>query len=48
MTKNGLRPVHPGETLKEEYLEPLNPTPKAWGFLFRMREASWWLSTKAH
>ncbi|MEZ1321726.1 HigA family addiction module antitoxin [Pseudomonas fluorescens] len=23
MTKNGMRPVHPGEILKEEYLEPL-------------------------
>ncbi|MDR9750983.1 HigA family addiction module antitoxin [Pseudomonas sp. SZMC_28357] len=24
MTKNGMRPVHPGEILKEEYLEPLS------------------------
>ncbi|MEJ3589149.1 MULTISPECIES: HigA family addiction module antitoxin [Pseudomonas] len=23
MIKNGMRPVHPGEVLKEEYLEPL-------------------------
>lgn len=23
MTKNGMRPIHPGEILKEEYLEPL-------------------------
>ncbi|MEG2796886.1 MAG: addiction module antidote protein, HigA family, partial [Pseudomonas sp.] len=26
MTKNGMRPVHPGEILKDEYLEPLNLT----------------------
>ena len=24
MIKNGMRPVHPGEVLKEEYLEPLS------------------------
>ena len=24
MIKNGMRPVHPGEILKEEYLEPLS------------------------
>lgn len=24
MTKNGMRPIHPGEVLREEYLEPLN------------------------
>lgn len=29
MTKNGMRPVHPGEILKEEYLRPLNMTPDA-------------------
>lgn len=23
MTKNGMRPIHPGEILKHEYLEPL-------------------------
>lgn len=23
MTKNGMRPIHPGEILKEEYLKPL-------------------------
>lgn len=23
MVKNGMRPVHPGEILKEKYLEPL-------------------------
>lgn len=23
MTKNGMRPVHPGEILREDYLEPL-------------------------
>ena len=27
--KNGMRPVHPGEILKEEYLRPLNLTPNA-------------------
>jgi addiction module HigA family antidote len=29
MLKNGMRPVHPGEILKEEYLEPLGVTPTA-------------------
>jgi addiction module HigA family antidote len=29
MLKNGMRPVHPGEILKEEYLEPLGVTPAA-------------------
>ncbi|CEL32274.1 HigA family addiction module antitoxin [Pseudomonas fluorescens] len=29
MTKNGMRPVHPGEILKDEYLEPLNLTAAA-------------------
>ena len=29
MTKNGMRPVHPGEILKEEYLEPLSLTAAA-------------------
>lgn len=24
MSKNGMRPIHPGEVLREEYLEPLN------------------------
>jgi antitoxin HigA-1 len=24
MLKNGMRPVHPGEMLREEYLEPLH------------------------
>lgn len=24
MIKNGMRPIHPGEVLKEEYLEPLS------------------------
>lgn len=23
MTKNGMRPIHPGEVLREDYLEPL-------------------------
>lgn len=29
MQKNGMRPVHPGEVLKEEYLEPLGITAAA-------------------
>lgn len=29
MLKNGMRPVHPGEILKEEYLEPLGLTAAA-------------------
>jgi addiction module HigA family antidote len=29
MTTNGMRPIHPGEILREEYLEPLNITPAA-------------------
>ncbi len=29
MTKNGMHPVHPGEILKEEYLEPLSLTAAA-------------------
>lgn len=29
MTKNDMRPVHPGEILKDEYLEPLNLTAAA-------------------
>jgi len=29
MTKNGMRPVHPGEILKEEYLKPLSLTATA-------------------
>ena len=29
MFKNGMRPVHPGEILKEEYLEPLGLTAAA-------------------
>jgi addiction module HigA family antidote len=29
MHKNGIRPIHPGEILKEEYLEPLGITPAA-------------------
>lgn len=27
MFKSGMRPVHPGEILKEEFLDPLNLTP---------------------
>lgn len=29
MHSNGMRPIHPGEILKEEYLEPLAITPAA-------------------
>jgi addiction module HigA family antidote len=29
MTTNGMRPIHPGEILREEYLTPLNLTPHA-------------------
>ncbi|KPW25382.1 HigA family addiction module antitoxin [Pseudomonas cannabina] len=29
MTKNGMRPVHPGEVLKEEYLKPMGLTAAA-------------------
>lgn len=29
MAINGMRPVHPGEVLREEFLEPLGITPAA-------------------
>ncbi|NWL78510.1 addiction module antidote protein, HigA family [Pseudomonas taiwanensis] len=29
MTINGMRPIHPGEILREEFLEPLGITPAA-------------------
>jgi antitoxin HigA-1 len=29
MFKNGMRPIHPGEVLKEEFLVPLGMTPNA-------------------
>jgi len=29
MHKNGMRPIHPGEILREEFLEPLDVTPAA-------------------
>lgn len=29
MIKNGMRPVHPGEVLREDYLAPLGMTPAA-------------------
>jgi addiction module HigA family antidote len=29
MTKNGMRPVHPGEVLREDYLEPLSMSANA-------------------
>ena len=29
MAKNGMRPIHPGEILREEFLAPLGMTPHA-------------------
>lgn len=29
MVENNMRPIHPGEILREEYLEPLGMTPNA-------------------
>ena len=29
MTTNNMRPIHPGEILREEYLRPLDMTPNA-------------------
>lgn len=29
ITPNGMRPIHPGEVLREEYLAPLDMTPHA-------------------
>lgn len=29
MTKNGMRPIHPGEVLREEFLEPLDMSANA-------------------
>jgi addiction module HigA family antidote len=29
MTNNGMRPIHPGEILREEYLAPFDMTPHA-------------------
>lgn len=29
MHKNGMRPIHPGEILREEFIEPLGITPAA-------------------
>ena len=29
MTKNGMRPIHPGEILREDFLVPLGMTPHA-------------------
>ncbi|MCY1420601.1 addiction module antidote protein, HigA family [compost metagenome] len=29
MTVNGMRPIHPGEILREEFLQPLDMTPAA-------------------
>jgi len=28
--KNGMRPVHPGEILREDYLQPLGMSVNAW------------------
>ena len=30
MFKNGMRPVHPGEVLREDYLKPLSVSANAW------------------
>lgn len=29
MLKNGMRPIHPGEVLREDFLKPLDMTPNA-------------------
>lgn len=29
MIKNGMRPIHPGEVLREDFLEPMGLTPNA-------------------
>lgn len=36
MTKNGMRPIHPGEVLREEYLEPLGMTAHALALALRV------------
>lgn len=42
MHNNGMRPIHPGEILKEEYLEPLGIPPAALG-----TTAQFWLNLQA-
>ena len=37
--KNGMRAIHPGEILREEYLEPLGLTPHALSKLLRVPPA---------
>ncbi|MNN09200.1 putative HTH-type transcriptional regulator YbaQ [compost metagenome] len=36
MTKNLMRPIHPGEILREEYLEPLNMSANALAVALRV------------
>lgn len=36
MFKNGMRPVHPGEVLREEYLTPLGMSPRALAIALRV------------
>ncbi|MDD2932286.1 MAG: HigA family addiction module antitoxin [Methylotenera sp.] len=36
MIKNNMRPIHPGEILREEYLEPLGMTPNALSIQLRV------------
>jgi addiction module HigA family antidote len=36
MPKSRMRPIHPGEILREEYLQPLNLTPNALAIALRV------------
>jgi len=36
MTKNGMRPIHPGEILREEYLKPLGMSAHALALALRV------------
>jgi len=36
MVKNGMRPVHPGEILREEYLVPMNMSVNALSLALRV------------
>ena len=36
MTKNGMRPIHPGEILREEYLAPLGLSVNALALALRV------------
>jgi len=36
MTRNGMRPIHPGEVLREEFLAPLKMTPHALAMALRV------------